>query len=69
MFLKFWGVRPDGEHVGKTGTPRPAWTYRGARRNAARDAHWPTRYRWRVLVRRIREQIRERLAGRLPITT
>ncbi len=40
--------------ITKTGVPRPAWTYRGARRNAARDLHWPARYRWRNIVRAIR---------------
>lgn len=58
MYLKFWGVKPDGEqYVGKKGIPRPGWTYRYARRNAARAAHWPMRYRWRVFMRMLREKI------------
>lgn len=57
MYLKFWGVQNDGEYAGKKGTPRPGWTYRYARRNAARDAHWPMRYRWRVWLRMLRERM------------
>lgn len=62
MYLKFWGVRKDGEHVSKKGKPRPAWTYRYARRNAARAAHWPLRYRWRVFM----QMLRERMAAMKP---
>ena len=47
MYLRFWGVRPDGELTQSKKQPRPAWSYRGARRNAARDAHWPLRMRYR----------------------
>jgi hypothetical protein len=39
MFLKFFGVREDGDYSPKKKQPRPGWTYRYARRNAARDAH------------------------------
>jgi len=43
--LMNWGV-PYTEYRGKY--PRPACTYRGARRNAARAAHWPLRRRYRL---------------------
>lgn len=56
MRLKFWGVRDDGEYSRKKNEPRPGWTYRGARRNAARIAHWPRRYRWRLFMRQLRER-------------
>lgn len=46
--MRFWGARPQSQqYVPKKGVPRPAWTYRGARRNLARSMHWPERYRWR----------------------
>lgn len=54
MYLKFWGVRKDGELVIKRGQPRSAWSYRDARRNAAREAQWPQRYRWRHFVAMLR---------------
>lgn len=43
--LMNWGV-PFAETRGKHA--RPACTYRGARRNAARAAHWPNRRRFRL---------------------
>lgn len=65
MYLKFWGVtgRTDGEYSPKQ-EARPGWTYRGARRNAARIAHWPSRYRWRVWVKLLRARVAEELAKR-----
>jgi|ERR1700676_3260897 len=43
--LMNWGVSVP-EWRGKY--PRPACTYRGPRRNAARLAHWPSRRRYRL---------------------
>jgi hypothetical protein len=44
--LKWWGVPPAGS---RGDGPRPGCTYRDYRRNAARLAHWPDRYRARKL--------------------
>lgn len=63
MFLKFFGVRQDGDYSPKKKQPRPGWTYRYARRNEARAAHWPARYRWRVVARMIREKMAAWKAG------
>jgi hypothetical protein len=59
MFLNFFGVREDGEYSPKKNQPRPAWTYRSVRRNAARARQWPGRFRLRNMLR----QMRERLTG------
>lgn len=61
MYLHFWGARDSGEYIVKKGKPRPDWTYRGSRRNAARAARWPELYRWRVWLAAMREQVRERM--------
>lgn len=67
MYLKFWGVRKDGEYAAKKGKPRPGWTFRGARRNEAREAHWPTLHRWRIWIRRIKDEMERRIRpGGLP---
>lgn len=66
MYLKFWGVRKDGEYSPKPHTPRPGWTYRCARRNAAREAHWPTRRRWRRIVVALREAFKKRGSNLAP---
>lgn len=42
--LRWFGLSPAGE---RDKGPRPACTYRGPRRNAARAARWPQRYRRR----------------------
>lgn len=56
--MMFWGARPQAkQYIGKKGEPRPAWTYRGARRNLARSMHWPARYRWRVWWRAIKDHM------------
>lgn len=56
--MKFWGARPqEKQYFPKKGQPRPAWTYRGARRNLAREMHWPDRYRWRIVWRAIKARI------------
>lgn len=65
MFLKFWGIKQDGEYSPKKeDRARPGWTYRGARRNAARLAHWPTRYRWRLFMKRLKQRVTDELAKR-----
>lgn len=64
MYLKFWGVREDGEYSKSKHQPRPGWTYRGARRNVARLAHWPRRYRWRLFMRQLRERAQAMIAQR-----
>lgn len=66
MYLKFWGVKPDGEYVSKKGRPRPAWSYRCARRNAARAAHWPAMYRWRRMIAAIRDAIKRQQVAAVP---
>lgn len=58
MYLKFWGVQNDGNYSPKKGA-RPGWTYRAARRNAARAAHWPLRYRWRIWIKMLRARLAE----------
>lgn len=56
--MHYFGARPQAEqYTTTTGVPRPGWTYRGARRNAARDLHWPDRYRWRYFLRALREKV------------
>jgi len=40
--LRYFGVSEDNIDTAERGA-RPAFTYRGARRNAARDAQWPLR--------------------------
>lgn len=44
--LMNWGVPFTDYRTGRD--PRPACTYRGARRNAARAKHWPARRRYRL---------------------
>ncbi len=62
--MNFFGARKQSEqYVPKSGVARPDWSYRGARRNAARTMHWPERYRWRVWWRALMDQARAKLAG------
>lgn len=59
--MKFFGARPQAEqYVPKKGEPRPEWTYRAARRNAARIMQWPARYRWRVWWQAMKDQVAAR---------
>lgn len=56
--MYFWGARkPSDQYIVKSGVPRPGWTYRGARRNAARDMQWPTRYRWRRFIAAMKAKV------------
>lgn len=56
--MHYWGARPaKAQYIPETHVPRPLWTYRGARRNAARDLHWPGRYRWRRFIAAIRAKV------------
>lgn len=68
MYLKFWGVQNDGNYSPKKGKPRPGWSYRYARRNAARAAHWPLRYRWRVWMKMLREKMAAMRAKGKPVS-
>lgn len=62
--MKFFGARKQSEqYIPKRGIVRPGWTYRGARRNAARIMHWPERYRYRVWWRAVLNQIKAKMRG------
>lgn len=69
--MKYFGARSQAEqYVVKTGVPRPDWTYRGARRNAARDLQWPERYRWRRFIAamkaKVAEMMKDKTTGAVP---
>lgn len=65
--MNFFGARKQSEqYIAKKGEPRPVWSYRPARRNAARAMHWPARYRFRVWFAETMRQVREKMAGLQP---
>jgi hypothetical protein len=56
--MNFFGARQQTQqYIPKGGVPRPGWTYRGARRNAARDLQWPARYRWRRFIAAMKAKV------------
>lgn len=62
--MNYFGARPANEqYMPKAHVPRPAWTYRGARRNAARDMQWPARYRYRRIMAMIRAKLAQMKSG------
>lgn len=67
--MRFFGARSQREqYIPRKGTNRPGWSYRGARRNAARLMHWPERYRWRVWLAETTRLVKEKMKGLVPAT-
>lgn len=64
--MHYFGARPAKEQYSpKPHTPRPGWSYRAARRNAAADMQWPNRYRWRRVMAALRAKVAAMTKGKV----